>query len=139
MGRKSLTREEYEKAGKAKGIEFIGESVPQTVFDSTTWRCLHCGVVMKKTYRAVDLSSHGCLCYTDATLKEVNYRELAARYGIEWVGGEYFPHSTKTKTNWRTPAGVTFEASYHELAYTKPPVRIRDIFDAENIAWGHPA
>lgn len=144
MGRNSLTRADYEDMGKSKGIEFIGSSVPATVYDATSWRCLNCGIVMKKTYRAVRWCVKGCLCYTKATLKPEDYKALAATYATEdgkplqWVGGEYFPHSTKTKTNWKTPAGIVFEASYHQLGYTRPPVAIRDIFDAEAITQRHP-
>lgn len=145
MGRKSLTRVDYEDMGKSKGIEFIGSSVPATVYEATSWRCLNCGIVMKKTFRAVRWCEKGCLCYTPATLKPEDYQALAGRYAdpeghtLLWVGGEYFPHSTKTKTTWRTPAGIEFEASYHQLGYTRPPVKIRDIFDAEAITSGQPA
>ena len=126
MARQSNSITDYRRIGLAKGIEFVGPSVPSSVQVPTRWRCRNCGRVMHKTYFAVSVGKHGCRCQNDQSLQQMDYVTLADTLGLEWLGGEYFPANNKVKTTWFSPkTNSRFMASYHELAYDNVPSRLR--------------
>lgn len=121
MGRKSLTRDEYEKRGKKHHMTLIGD-VPSRISMPTHWRCDICGRELYKSLVATQYHSP-CICRTPLTLKPDDYSALASRLGITWCN-EY-PVSNKVKINWIGRDGQPFVASYSELAYDFIPSRLR--------------
>jgi len=130
MAKASLTRADYQKAAAQKGLEFIDMMTPKSVYDPTKWKCLNCGRLMTKSYRAVYYGEYGCRCRNEQTLKGRRYNDLAERLGIQWVPDHHrhnsdaivIPSNTKTPTKWLNIAsGETVEATYHQLAYGRIP------------------
>jgi hypothetical protein len=129
VGRPSLGRSDYIKAGAAKGLVFIGSKVPASVHDQTEWQCKFCGTIHKKSYRAVLYGKNGCTCQNERSLKPEDYNALADKLGIKWVGSTYsnrIPRNTKTPTMWEGRTGELVEASYMQLAYDNIPQRLRE-------------
>jgi hypothetical protein len=118
MPRKSKSYGEYMELAAKKGLTFLGEVTPRSVFTETTWRCNYCGKVMNKAYRSVKEAPQGCFCQAKKTKGIEKYHQLAKSLGIEFVAekGNY-PRNTKVKTLWRGPSGEIVEASYHDIGY----------------------
>lgn len=112
----SLSRIDYINTGKEHDLEFIGATTPTNVHVQTKWRCIHCGKIHNKAYRAVKWGApNGCSCQNNVTLKAADYEAVAARLGIKWVG-KSTPPNTKTETEWETPNGIV-KAAYMQLGY----------------------
>ncbi len=116
MSSLSKPREDYVALGKSVGLELIG-SPPQSVKMQTTWKCVHCGREHYKSFRALKMRPNGCACQNRLTHHISDYKAVAERLGIEWVGKNQ-PRNSKEPTLWRNPrTGAVVEAAYKELAY----------------------
>jgi hypothetical protein len=135
MGRSSKNTQEYEELAQSRGLTFTGKVAPMSVFDKTWWVCNNpgCNKEHYKTYRAVYLKEHGCICQTNMVLKESAYHELAAEWGIEWLGPR--PGNSNQPTNWRTSLGNVVSLPYQKLAHrvSKATLRLIDVYTEDAI------
>ena len=135
MGRLSLTTQDYIDTALEKGLTFTGKTAPYSVYDKTWWVCNNPGCRKEhyKTYRAVYLKDVGCICQTKMTLSDDNYRELAEKLGIEWVGAR--PPNVATSTEWKTKSGKILSMPYSKLAYrpSKKTLTLLEIEDVERL------
>lgn len=118
MPRQSKSYADYMNLAEKKGLVFMGDHTPGSVFEKTTWRCKNCGAIMTKAYRSVKEAPEGCSCQRDSTKPVEEYYALAQRLGITFspLPGE-FPRNTKVKTRWIGATGNEVRASFHELGY----------------------
>lgn len=126
MARKPLSREEYVTRGKRYRMTLLGDIAP-TVSSPTMWSCDVCGRVLKKSLNAIIFHSP-CVCRTQMTLKASDYESLANQLGIQWSG--QYPINNKVRIEWFGKGGVSFPASYSELAYGFISSRLRVYIDA---------
>lgn len=110
-----LDRSTYVKVGEAKGLEFLDELAPATVYDKCNWRCGNCGLVYNKTYRAVYLGKHGCRCQNGMSMSVEKYTELEQKFNIELI---HKANNYKQPSKWYSPVtGNTVMASYYQIQY----------------------
>jgi hypothetical protein len=121
MARKPLGRNEYVLRGKRHQMTLIGETAP-TVSTPTWWRCDVCGRELHKSMNAI-IHHSPCVCRTEMTLKAHDYETLATQLGITWSG--QYPVNNKIKIEWFGRGGISFYASYSELAYGFIPSRLK--------------
>lgn len=108
-----LDRSSYVKVGADKGLEFLDELAPATVYDKCNWRCTLCGLSYYKTYRAVYLGKHGCRCQNGMSMPVEKYQELEKKFNIKLLAkANNFLHPSE----WFSPAtGKTVMVSYYQL------------------------
>lgn len=122
---KRYDKEKYENLAYKKGLEFV-DRVPPLVTVAVNWKCLKCGTVQTKSFRAVSNTARGCLCQGDLTLSDEKYLAIAKRWSLTWEPGKYKPKNVKLQTTWRLPNNNVLIASYYELAYEgKMPNRVK--------------
>lgn len=110
-----LDRSAYVKVGADKGLEFLDELAPATVYDKCNWRCMECGLTYNKTYRAVYLGKHGCRCQNSMSMPIEKYMELEQKFNIELISKS---NNYKQPSKWYSPAtGNTVMASYYQIVY----------------------
>jgi hypothetical protein len=118
------TESMYRAKGLEVKLEYLGP-LPARVTDKTHWKCLVCGKLHFKTYRALCLRPNGCRCQSPTTLDKSKYIAAAAAQNIAWTPIDgLMPPNSKTRTAWTGPSGEVVMATYHEIAY-KMPVRIK--------------
>lgn len=110
-----LDRSAYVRVGEEKGLEFVDELAPATVYDKCNWRCEVCGLTYHKTYRAVYLGKHGCRCQNGMSMSWEQYRELEEKFNIQLIAKA---NNYKQPSKWYSPVtGETVMASYYQIQY----------------------
>lgn len=108
-----LDRSTYVKVGADKGLEFLDELAPATVYDKCNWRCMECGLKYHKTYRAVYLGKHGCRCQNGMSMSIQKYMELEQRFNIKLLSKS---NNSLQPSRWYSPVtGNTVNVSYYQL------------------------
>lgn len=108
-----LDRSAYVKVGADKGLEFLDELAPATVYDKCNWRCMECGLTYNKTYRAVYLGKHGCRCQNGMSMSITKYMELEQKFNIELISKS---NNFMKPSKWYSPVtGNTVMVSYYQL------------------------
>lgn len=110
------TIDDYHQLAQSKNLEFTGGQEPPNTLCPTFWTCKRCRRLIKKSYHSVKYDKNSCRCFSSLHLKERDYKQLASKLKLEWVG-PHLPKNTKTYTSWKTSWGAKFVASYYELAY----------------------
>ncbi len=109
---------EYQDMAAKRDMEFLGP-LPGFVKSVTRWRCLHCGTVHEKTYRALSLRERGCTC--KLALQDDAYLQLATDHDLVWQPKGYSPANSKAPTTWKSiKTGLEFEASYSDIKWKRP-------------------
>jgi hypothetical protein len=118
--------QDYKDIAAGKNLEFTGDIVPLAI-QPTTWKCLRCGTVHRKSLRAILNTEKGCICGSTKTWSDAKYNALAKRWGITWTPEETKPRNTKIPTTWTLKDGKTkLVCSYFDLAYDgKMPNRVK--------------
>lgn len=110
--RDSLELKDYAHLANINGLTFLGSKSPESVWETVSWQCDHCGRKLKKSYHTLKYQNNPCRCHAQKYQKE-DYRILARAIGGEWVGN-YLPHSTKRLTLWFID-GIYRTLSYDEV------------------------
>jgi hypothetical protein len=114
MARNSLNDSDYQNEATKKDLELVGHA-PVSVFDKATWKCIRCGKIMSKSYRAVKYGKYGCRCQSMyKQLPAEDYHTLAKELGIEWVGEEA-PEHHRAYTSWKGKTGLETVLPYSLL------------------------
>lgn len=126
--RKKRKQEDYHALARQCGLTWIGE-FPANTHAQTKWECQY-GHQWMSTYKNI---SNGRGCPLCSKIQPDDYRKLANRRGIAWIGE--FPQSVSVKTEWRCAVGHTWTAEYRSIYDGKGcPYcsRIDDRFSAED-------
>ncbi len=103
-------------------LDYLGGDPPPRVNEQTAWRCRICHREFDRSYRQLRRrrieSKPGCRCGGKQALKAHDYREMAQRLGIYWVG-PHLPPTSRNKTGWKS-GDLIFRASYRDLSQTIP-------------------
>lgn len=106
------TKEDYLALAKERGIEWVGEEVPETISTRTQWICEN-GHIFENRYNDIRNGRKCPKCSGRHHKTAEDYHAMAKEQGITWIGDE-LPESTSDKTKWRDKDGE-FEYSYKKL------------------------
>jgi hypothetical protein len=108
------TESDYVILARAKHDEFVGP-LPANVHGPTKWKCENGHVFITSHVSLRQSRGNGCpYCSRKAQHSEADYRELAERRGIRWLGP--FVSSALAKTNWECGKGhPPFSATFNTL------------------------
>lgn len=107
---KRKTAEDYEQAARVRGIVWLGP-YPANAHTPTRWRCPE-----GHEWEAALHSLRSCFTcsYKDRAASQRlvpdDYRALAEKFGVEWLGPEV--RNSAEKTNWRCKHGHEWSAPY---------------------------
>ncbi len=106
----------YRKLAERKGISWKGVHVPNRTTDPTLWRCEN-GHTFSASYNQLDRKKHttnGCkYCSRKAQKTDADYRDLAKKKGLEWLGPH--PGSVHNPTKWKCVEGHKFESRFQVI------------------------
>lgn len=116
---KRLTIEDYHAIAVKRGFVWLGPEVLNNR-TKTAWRC-KLGHEWRAPYSDLQCGQGcpRCGINSRSEKRRVNadqYHELAAKYGLEWVG-DGLPESTRHKTLWKCANGHVFESRYNQVQY----------------------
>lgn len=122
----SKTLDDYQRLGELTGLMLVSLP-PKSVLLPAEWQCTLCGRTHLRSYSKLKYAERGCRCQGEVGKSADDYRSLAQRLGLKWIGRQ-IPQTVQHTTPWAAFNGDLFEASYHELGYalTHIPSRLYD-------------
>ena len=107
------TLQDYLVVGQDRGIEWVGEVLPNGNHTPTKWRCSN-KHEWSSPYSTIQ-SGNGCpYCAGLARKTKEDYHFIASQNGFGWTGTE-LPPNTGTNTRWICSKGHEFEARYNSI------------------------
>lgn len=116
------TKLDYDDMGDYFHLDYLGVDPPPLSHARVLWRCRRCHRVFERSYRQLRRRKTegrpGCRCGGRQALKVEDYRRLATRLGITWIGS-HLPPTSRARTEWKSSQGI-LRASYRELSQAVP-------------------
>lgn len=107
-GKRIDFQSECESIRRDFGVECTG-ALPRRVTDKAVWKCPR-GHTWSAEFRHIR-NGVGCPhCSGQARKTEDDYRQVALRIGVEWIGS--LPTNTREKTVWKCPKGHIWRSNY---------------------------
>lgn len=123
--RRPKSEADFHALAESRDFKWIGETLVNTR-TNTLWECQKCRRKWPAPYSNI-LGGSGCpSCANLAPKIEEDYRALAQRRQIEWLGP--MAVNTKEPTVWRCAAGHQWRASYNQIHRTRQCWQCSDTF-----------